>query len=218
MYRPKVVSELEEFYGSLLYALDQYPTVQTHLQAIADRMWSGLQNGLAPVLSEISNYHPRCLGKSYEDILALGLTAVDCRLTVAAEYGFLTWEELQSKAPIAYDPEFEAAVNHLLSGDFAALRQQVHYQPDLVSRRSAYGHRATLLHYTGSNGVEFWRQRVPDNLLAMARFLIESGADRSATMKVYGGAYTAHELASTSAHPVAAGIGPALVAILDYPD
>ena len=207
---------MEEFYGELLRAIDRFPTVQEHLRALSERMWSGLQQGLPAILAEISNYHPDHLGKSTKEILALNLQPGDCRRTIAAEYGFAGWEELEVLPAIRYDTEFETAVNNLLDGNLGDLKQQIYDQPDLISRRSAYGHQATLLHYTGSNGVEFWRQRVPANLLAATRFLIESGADRSATMKVYGGAHTAHALAATSAHPFAAGIGTELAAILDY--
>ena len=41
--------------------------------------------------------------------------------------------------------------------------------PSLIHRRSSFGHRSTLLHYVGSNGVETYRQRVPMNLAEIAK-------------------------------------------------
>jgi len=54
--------------------------------------------------------------------------------------------------------------------------------------------------------VAFWRQQVPLNLVAITEFLLEAGADRRATMKVYGGAFDTYSLLVTSVHPLAAGI------------
>ena len=72
--------------------------------------------------------------------------------------------------------------------------------------RSQYGHRASLLNYAGSNGVEFWRQQVPLNLAEIVIYLLEAGADKNATMKVYGGEFNTFELLTTSIHPLRARI------------
>jgi len=63
----------------------------------------------------------------------------------------------------------EQAVNYLLSGQKAELQQLLEEFPHLISATSKYGHQATILHYTASNGVEFWRQKVPYNLVEMTR-------------------------------------------------
>jgi len=51
-----------------------------------------------------------------------------------------------------------------------------------------------------------WRQKVPMNLTTLIEILLEAGADKNATMNVYGGHFTTLELLITSAHPYAAGI------------
>ena len=78
--------------------------------------------------------------------------------------------------------------------------------PYLLSATSSYGHQATLLHYVASNGVEFWRQQVPMNLPAITSYLLSAGANRDATMKVYGGDFDTYALLVSSAHPLAVGV------------
>ena len=78
--------------------------------------------------------------------------------------------------------------------------------PSLVHRRSSFGHRSTLLHYVGSNGVETYRQRVPMNLAEITRLLVEAGADVNATANMYGGGSTTLGLLVTSDHPAKAGV------------
>ena len=88
----------------------------------------------------------------------------------------------------------------MLSGDLDSLRRLISEDASLITQRSCYGHRATLLHYCGNNGVEFWRQQVPLNLKDIIHFLIENGADKNATMSVYGGEFDTLSLLTTSAH------------------
>jgi hypothetical protein len=94
----------------------------------------------------------------------------------------------------------------MLAGDFKGIKKIITGNNALLNQKSQYGHEATLLHYSASNGVELWRQKVPLNLPEMVEFLVENGANRNARMKVYGGEYTAAELLLSSAHPRQAGI------------
>ena len=104
------------------------------------------------------------------------------------------------------DPAFELAIDTLLNGDVEKLRGRLSRDPSLVHRRSAYGHRSTLLHYVGSNGVETYRQKVPLNLAEIARLLLEVGADVNGTADMYGGGTTTLGLLVTSDHPAKAGV------------
>ena len=61
------------------------------------------------------------------------------------------------------------------------------------------------MHYTGSNGVEGYRQIVPSNLAEIVDFLLEVGADQKLEANVYGGC-TARELMETSKHPYESGV------------
>ena len=46
---------------------------------------------------------------------------------------------------------------------------------------------ATLLHYVGANGVEGYRQQSPPNAVAIARLLLDAGAEVDAFAGMYGG-------------------------------
>jgi hypothetical protein len=83
----------------------------------------------------------------------------DTRLIVARDHGFTSWSIVGGEC----DPIFELAVDAIVLGRIEELERLLVDAPDLVRRRSAYGHRATLLHYTAANGVEIRRQVVPAN-------------------------------------------------------
>ena len=99
----------------------------------------------------------------------------------------------------ADDVDFEIAVNTMLSGNLSSLKEQIREIPDLLNARSQYGHKATLLHYAGTNGVESYRQVVPLNLAEIVDFFIASGADLGSKANIYGGS-TARELFESSKH------------------
>jgi hypothetical protein len=86
--------------------------------------------------------------------------------------------------------------------------------PDLIRRRSAYGHRATLLHYTAANGVEIRRQVVPANVAAITARLLSAGADSPATLHASGGAPDTLAMLKSSDHPRAAGVALAIERVL----
>ena len=84
-----------------------------------------------------------------------------------------------------------------------------HFDPPL--------HRATLLHYVAANGVEGYRQRTPPNAVAVARVLLEAGADVDALADMYGGQHTTMSLLVSSGHPAKAGLQIALAeTLLDF--
>lgn len=214
IYKHKVVQELEAFYGSLLTDIADYTAIKDHLTTIANRMWEGVQTKNNAVLSEISNYHWAHLGKSALILAEAKLTEDDCKKAIANEYGFRRWTEVQHMDH-PYNTSFESLINAMLEGDFEAVKQAISEKHELVNTKSYYGHRATLLHYATSNGVEFWRQKVPSNLPEIVRYLIEEGANKKAKMKVYGGEYTAAELLPSSAHPLEAGLVDELSELLN---
>lgn len=209
IYKPKAVQELEVFYGDLLTKIDHYQRVSDHLEALSARMWEGVQAKNEGIFTEINNYHWQHLGKSQAALVKLGLTEDDCRQAIANEYGFRRWTEVvHVNSP--YNSVFESAVNAMLDGDLARVKKLLANKKELVNQKSPYGHDATLLHYAVSNGVELWRQKVPENLPATVAFLLDHGANSKAKMKVYGGEYTPSELLPSSAHPRAAGVLPEL--------
>jgi len=200
IYRPQVVKALELFYGDLFFKLEHYLNIYEHLEALSKRMWEGVQIENNAIFIEINNYHPNYLGHPIEALKNQNLTEEDCKHTIANQYGFGDWGTVMELS-VPYNQTFETAVNDLLAGNITALNQKITASPDLLTMRSQYGHRATLLHYAGNNGVELWRQKIPSNLPEIIQFLLQEGADKNATMPIYGGAFTTLELVSTSAHP-----------------
>lgn len=205
VYKPGTVTELEAFYGDLLTKIDGYSSIKDHLSDLAVRMWEGVLTKNEAVFKEISNYHWAHLGKSVENLIAAKLTLDDCKKAIANEYGFRRWTEVQH-INNRYNVVFENTVNAMLEGDSETVKKNISEKEGLVNIKSLYGHKATLLHYATSNGVELWRQKVPMNLPEIVDYLIQQGANKKAKMKVYGGEYTAAELLPSSAHPYDAGI------------
>jgi len=214
IYKPQIVIDIEQFYGDLLFAFDQYPKLVDHLKSLSHRLYEGIQNKHEPLYKELNNYHKNSIGKSIEELKASNITLNDCHDAIAQEHGFENWEALSKKTNLHYNSAFEQAVNHLLAGNRQELENSLTNDSTLIHERSSYGHQATLLHYAGSNGVEFWRQKVPFNLYAITEMLLQFGADKQATMSVYGGQFTTLELLTTSAHPYKAGVADEMIKLL----
>jgi ankyrin repeat protein len=120
---------------------------------------------------------------------------------------------------------FEAAVRAVRNGDVEALRALLDEEPDLVHQRSRRMHRATLLHYVATNGVEPSRDprrgtpalwRTPKTAPAIAELLLQRGAVPDAAARTYGGGpdETALGLTVTSNFPEEAGVMGDIVRVL----
>jgi hypothetical protein len=179
--------------------------VRDQLDRQAHRMVEGHRAGNRAVVTHITCWHPRLVCRTADEIMSSAFTLDAARQTIAREYGFADWPDVEARGTAPPDPAFESAVDSLLRGDVEELRGLLAGDPSLVHRRSSFGHRATLLHYVGSNGVETHRQKVPLNLAEIARLLIEAGADVNAKADMYGGS-TALGLLVTSDHPAKAGV------------
>jgi len=194
--------------------LTKTTTVKEQLTAFANNLFAAWQARNPVCKAQINNWHPDYIGKSLDIIFQAPFQLADARLSIAKDCGFLDWMEVEKKGPVRFNLSFEKAIDTLLAGDLVNLKKQIERQPTLLHTRSTYGHRATLLHYAGSNGLEMWRQKVPYNLPKIVQFLIAVGADKNATMRVYGGEHTTLEMAVSSAHPREAGILEELVEVL----
>ena len=167
--------------------------------------------------------HPHFRGKILSDVLAAvpSLDLDDARLVVANDYHFATWDDLATFTRKAVtDPDirrFETAVDAVVDGDIDLLRQMLHDYPALVRAHSPRRHRATLLHYVGANGVEGYRQKTPDNALAVAKLLLDAGAEADALAGMYDNLCTTMSMLVTSTHPAAKGLqAPLAELLLDY--
>lgn len=111
---------------------------------------------------------------------------------------------------------FETAADAVVTGDAERLRRILLEAPNLIRSRSTRVHRATLLHYLGANGVEEFRQKSPSNAVAVAKILLEAGAEVDALADIYGKSTTLG-LVATSIHPQRAGVQIGLLeTLLDY--
>jgi len=189
-------------------------TVKEQVSAFSDTLLTAWKRRNPVCKAQINNWHPDYISKPLDVIFKSSFKLADARLSIAKDCGFLDWAEVERLGNIPFNLEFEKAVQTLLAGDLTSLKKQIEQQPTLLHTRSTYGHQATLLHYAGSNGVEMWRQKAPYNLPEIVAFLLAAGADKNATMRVYGGEHTTLEMVASSAHPHAAGIASELIELL----
>ena len=212
IYRHEHVAASQEFYGKLLINFPDWSVAQ-HLSLMANRLHEGYRQKNPVAGREINNYHPGWLGKPFKEVFQANLTLDDIQQAIASQYGFQNWETVAQLTTNYFIP-FEEALSALLNGNISALKTLLAAHPELIRMTSPYGHQAQLIHYVGNNGVELWRQQVPLNLAAVIQILLDAGADKSATMPVYGGHFTALQLFATSAHPKKTGITQEVLDIL----
>jgi len=143
----------------------------------------------------------------------------DAQFLIARAHGFASWpkfakhvHDLQHAA--SPDSKFEQAADAIVSGDIDALRRLLDESPELIRQRSSREHRSTLLHYVSANGVEDFRQRTPPNIVAIARLLLDAGADVNAESDAYAGHSMTLGLTATSIHPEVAGVQIELMELL----
>lgn len=188
--------------------------VRNQLDAQAGRILEAHQQGNRAVVTHVQCWHPELVGHAGDEIMSRSFTLEDARETIAREYGFDDWGDVERRGMEPPDRDFEAAVDSILSGDLAALQRLLRRHPALVDAKSSFGHRATLLHYVGSNGVETYRQVVPLNLAEVTRSLLDAGADVNAVAGMYGGGSTTIALLISSSHPAEAGVVDEVVKVL----
>ena len=119
---------------------------------------------------------------------------------------------------------FERAVDAVVDGDVATLKELIEQDPELVRARSTRVthfdppvHGAMLLHYVASNGVEGYRQRSPKSAAAVATALLDAGADPDALCSLYGSRCTTMALLVSSTPPKVAGVQvPVVHALIDH--
>ena len=145
----------------------------------------------------------------------------DAQFFIAEAHGFASWGAFTRHVDTLSHAEregtaFERAADAVISGDLATLDGLLDADPSLIRARSSRVHRATLLHYVAANGVEDFRQKSPTNAVAVARRLLQAGAEVDALAETYGGGpdQTTMNLLVSSVHPAAAGVQAPLVETL----
>lgn len=145
-------------------------------------------------------------------------TLSDAQFLIARAHGFENWSRFVGhvdRLPAREHP-FEAAADAIVAGDLPTLQRLIHQHPELIQARSARVHHASLLHYIAANGVEDFRQKTPANAVAVARYLLELGAEVDALAETYGGGrdQTTMNLLVSSTHPAEARLQSQLVEVL----
>ena len=208
------VQKVIDLYADIL-AGDFYSLpVRRQLDVQAARLTEAHHNRDDSVCFQIGSWHPGLTGMHDDAILDHPFDINDGRTTIAREYGFRDWKEVDALADRRSDVKFEGAVNTMLSGDLSGLEGLIGGAPGLIGARSEYGHRANLLHYAGTNGVESYRQVVPSNLAEILDFLIAAGADMKSKAAIYGGS-TPRELFKTSKHSYESNVYPDVIAVFE---
>ena len=202
-------------------------------QRQAEQLLEAWRAGHSTAVEIFRHSHPRFLDKeipwlpsremSEEEFRSTRLEIADAQLALARSYNFLDWASLvehveavtMDDSPVA---RFEAAVEAVVNGELAALKELLRRYPALVRARSSRVtcfdppvHRATLLHYVAANGVENYRQKTPPNAVEIATALLGAGAEPDALAHLYGGECTTMTLLVSSSHPADAGVQVALV-------
>jgi ankyrin repeat protein len=206
-----------------------------HYQQQAESLLESYRSGDSLTIRLIKQHHPRFLDEkipwlpkdvSDAEIQRAGLDMADTQLALARWYDFRDWMALaEFAAEVTRENSavfrFESAVEAVIDGDLSALQSLLRKDPALVHARSTRtthfdppAHRAALLHYVAANGVEGYRQKTPPNAVAVARTLLEAGADVDALADMYGGRCTAMSLLVSSCHPAQAGLQAALAETL----
>jgi len=138
------------------------------------------------------------------------LALTDAQFVIAREHGFASWPKFAAHLKTLQNENspaaaFEAAADAIAQGDDELLHQLLRRNPQIVLMRSGRSHAATLLNYTGANGVEDYRQKTPPNIVQIADLLLSAGAEVDAVARIYGGSTTL-SLAASSMHPERAGV------------
>lgn len=213
IYVSPEVAATRALYAPFLGNIDPTSTIRDRLADQADILFDAHRAGDPAVFMQIASWHPKLVGEKAQAILAHPFSADDARLTLAREYGYQDWNDVEKNGAQPPNETFEQAVDIALAGDLDGLRALLASAPALARQRSDYAHRASLLHYMAANGVESWRQVTPNNADVIVAALIGAGAEVNASATMYGGARPLG-LLLTSAHPRAAGLTDRMAAQL----
>ena len=149
------------------------------------------RDGHPSAAARIAAHHPRMTRLAPDAVLDADFRLADAQLVVAREYGFDNWAQLKRRVEVARSiervlphPGFDAALAALDAGDVDGLRGLLAADPSLAHARAnldpPYGYftGATLLHHVAGNPDR--GRPLPDNIVEIARVLLDTGADVNA--------------------------------------
>lgn len=185
----------------------------------AESLLHDYQHGVRDAFVQVRRYFASPGKRSDLEMPEEKFELTDAQKIVARNYGFESWakcisfiDELNKENSATW--QFEKAVDAIVAGDLKTLENLLQKNPALVHMHSQRTHGVTLLLYTGANGVEGYRQRSPQNIVAIAELLLKSGADVNSGVALYRGGATTLGLAATSIWPARAGTQIPLMELL----
>src|SRR5262245_61306604 len=117
VYVSDQVREVERLHRDLLTDSIRRLPIRDQLDRQAHRIVEAHKAGDRAVATHITCWHPKLTCHSADDILNSTFTLDDARQTIAREYGFVDWSDVESRGSVPPDPAFELAVDTLLRGD-----------------------------------------------------------------------------------------------------
>ena len=213
VYRHPFVQDTLDIHQHIFQNPNAYSTVKELLTLLANNLFDHFKKGDPRAIKILENFRPGFHQKSVSEIPNAGLGLDDCQLAIAIEYGYSDWENALSESDQSFDKNFEKAIDFLVTGNKSALQNLIQQQPEILQQHSPFWHSAGLIHYIGSNGVEVWRQSVPDNIVEITSMIIELGADPQMPNNIYGGSNLVN-LIETSSHPHEAGVASPLIQLI----
>jgi hypothetical protein len=155
------------------------------------------------VAQRIREFHPRFNRDADAEIFDAKLSLADAQLTIARERGFPSWTRLKrhiEKPTLSdrlnlphheriEDATFRRAVMLLDMGDVSGLREHLNRHPNLAHQRVVfeggnYFRNPTLLEFVAENPIR--HGTLPNNIVAVAKVILDAGAERSATNETLG--------------------------------
>jgi hypothetical protein len=208
IYIAEKVAHVRALFAEVSPAVHVRETVLRYLAALE----AGYRKQHPAVGIVLRNHSPAHLSSAAARDSFPTVTPQQLREVAAHYFGFARFAAIDQA--VTHDPVFEAALDFLLRGDETGLAAHLADHPAVVEQSSSFGHRAGLIHYLAANGVELHRQVVPANAPDLLRLLLDRGADPDQEHRIYGGRFSLRALIETSAHPAAAGVSEALLALL----
>jgi hypothetical protein len=198
------VAQVRELHAAVLSSFDFSGSITELLELMAHNLFDANESGDPRSQVEIKNYMNPGEFSQLGNMIRIDLQMA--RELMARQHGFTDWEEVKHGGGVAVQVSFESAVDLLIMGKIEELDKILDENPHLIIQRSAFFHKASLLHYTSANGVEIRRQVVPHNLTDMIRLLLGRGADREARGFFYGSMMDTVSLLQTGTHIREAGV------------
>ncbi|MEM9046585.1 MAG: ankyrin repeat domain-containing protein [Pseudomonadota bacterium] len=176
----------------------------SHLKHQAKDLLKGQRSGAPIDLQRIREFHPEMKGLADDVIQIETFTLGDAQLTIAREYGYVSWRRLRAVISGSLAPDldlphheriehsqFRRAVDLIDAGEAVELARHLASHPDLVSMRVSfeggnYFQCPPLIAFIAENPIRYGA--LPPNIIEITGVLLEAGAgqDQAALNETLG--------------------------------